>query len=84
MIDLNSLNTESAVPDFFPESSAPELSILPIFIQNGVAIVAVPELFSEQMRTNISFIPGTKKEKRIPVSCDNIVAARHLPLRSKV
>jgi hypothetical protein len=77
MIDLNTLHIEPAILDMMPEKSALELSVLPISNQNGVFIVAVPEMFPKQLLTDVRFILGTKKVKPISVSRDNIVAAIH-------
>jgi hypothetical protein len=77
MVDLNTLHIEPAVLDMIPKTSALELSVLPISKQNGVVIVAVPEIFPEQLLTDVRFILGTKNIKPIPVSRDNIVAAIH-------
>jgi hypothetical protein len=77
MVDLNTLHIDPAILDMIPKTSALELSVLPISKQNGVFIVAVPEMFRKQLLTDIRFILGTKKVKPIPVSRDNIVAAIH-------
>ena len=60
-----------------PKTSALELSVLPISKQNGVVIVAVPEMFRKQLLTDVRFILGTKRVKPIPASRDNIIAAIH-------
>jgi len=77
MVDLNTLDIDPAVLYRIPKSSALKLSVLPISEQNGVVIVAVPEIFPEQLLTDVRFILGTKNVKPIPVSRDNIVAAIH-------
>ena len=77
MVDLNTLHIEPAILDMIPKTSALELSVLPISKQNGVVIVAVPEIFPEQLLTDVRLILGTKNVKPIPVSRDNIVAAIH-------
>jgi hypothetical protein len=75
MIDLNTLHIEPAILAMMPKTSALELSVLPISNQNGVFIVAAPEMFPKQLLTDVRLILGTKKVKPIPVSRDNIVAA---------
>jgi type II secretory ATPase GspE/PulE/Tfp pilus assembly ATPase PilB-like protein len=77
MIDLNTLHIDPAILDMIPKTSALELSVLPISKQNGVVIVAVPEMFRKQLLADVRFILSTKKVKPIPVSRDNIVAAIH-------
>jgi hypothetical protein len=77
MVDLNTLHIEPAILDMIPKTSALELSVLPISKQNGVVIVAVPEMFPKQLLIDVRFILGTRKVKPIPVSRDNIVAAIH-------
>jgi hypothetical protein len=77
MVDLNTLHIEPAILDMIPKTSALELSVLPISKQNGVVIVAVPEMFPKELLINVRFILGTRKVKPIPVSRDNIVAAIH-------
>lgn len=73
MVDLDCLNIESTVLGMISKTSAIELSVLPIAKQNGVVIVAVPEM----LLTDVRFVLGTKNVKPIPVSRDNIVAAVH-------
>ena len=77
MVDLNTLHIEPAILDMIPKTSALELSVLPISKQNGVVIVAVPEIFPEQLLTDVRFILGTKKVKPISVSRESIIAAIH-------
>ncbi len=77
MIDLNTLHIDPAILDMIPKTSALELSVLPISQQNGVVIVAVPEMFPKQLLIDVRFLLGTKKVKPIPVSRENIVAAIH-------
>jgi hypothetical protein len=77
MIDLNTLHIDPAVLDMIPKTSALELSVLPISKQNGVVIVAVPEMFHKALLTDVRFILGTRRVKPIPASRDNIVAAIH-------
>jgi hypothetical protein len=77
MTDLKALHIDAAILGMIPKTRALELSVLPISKQNGVVIVAVPEMFRKQLLTDIRFILGTKKVKPIPVSRDNIVAAIH-------
>jgi hypothetical protein len=77
MVDLSSLHIETEILDMIPKRSALELSVLPISKQNGVVIVAVPEIFPDQLLTDVRLILGTKNVKPIPVSRDNIVAAIH-------
>jgi hypothetical protein len=77
MVDLNTLNIDPAILYKIPKSSALKLSVLPISEQNGVVIVAVPEIFPEQLLTDVRLILGTRNIKPIPVSRDNIVAAIH-------
>jgi hypothetical protein len=77
MVDLNTLYIDPTVLEMIPKSSALQLSVLPISRQNDVVIVAVPEVFHEQLLTDVQFMLGTKRIKPIPVSRDNIVAAIH-------
>jgi hypothetical protein len=77
MVDLNTLHIDPAILDMIPKTSALELSVLPISEQDGVIIVAVPEIFPKQLLTDVRLILGTTKVKPIPVSRDNIVAAIH-------
>lgn len=77
MIDLNTLHLDPAALGLMPKSSALELSALPISNQNGVYIVAVPEIFRDQLLDDIQSILGTKQIKPVPSSRDNIVAAIH-------
>ena len=77
MIDLNTLHIDPAILHMIPKTAALELSVLPISKQGDVVIVAVPEMFPEQLLTDVRFILGTKKVKPISVSRDNIVAAIH-------
>jgi hypothetical protein len=77
MIDLNTLHIDPAILDMIPKSSALELQVLPISKQNGVVIVAVPQMFRNPLLTDVRFILGTKKVKPIPATRDNIVAAIH-------
>lgn len=77
MIDLNTLHIDPVVVSMIPKNSALELSVLPISKQNDVIIVAVPEMFPEQLLTDVRFLLGTKKVKPISVSRDEIIAAIH-------
>ena len=77
MVDLYTLNIDPAVLQRIPKSSALKMSVLPISEQNGVVIVAVPEIFPEQLLTDVRFILGTKKVKPISVSRESIIAAIH-------
>jgi hypothetical protein len=77
MIDLNTLHIDPAVLDMMPKSSALQLPALPISNLNGVFIVAVPEMFRDQLLKDIRSILGTNQIKPIPASRDKIIAAIH-------
>jgi hypothetical protein len=75
MTDLNALRIDPAILDMMPKSSALELSVLPISNLNGVFIVAVPEMFRDQLLKDVRSIVGTNQIKPIPASRDKIIAA---------
>jgi hypothetical protein len=77
MVDFNTLKIDPAVLHMIPKSSALELSILPISQQDGVVLVAVPEMFRKQLLTDVQLMLGAKKLKPIPASRDDIIAAIH-------
>lgn len=78
MIDLNTVIAQPAALKLISKRVALELTVLPIVLQNDIAIVAVPELFRRRLLADVQFILGKKtKLKVISASRDSIVAAIH-------
>jgi hypothetical protein len=78
MIDLNTVVAEPAALKLISKRLALELTVLPIALQNDVAIIAVPELFRRRLLADVRFILGKKtKLKAVSASRDSIVAAIH-------
>jgi type IV pilus assembly protein PilB len=76
MVDLSSLAIDPEVLKLIPESTALELSVLPLSLKNDTVIVAMPEMFRRQLVTDIQFLLG-RKVKPVPVPQDILVTAIH-------